>query len=162
MKRIFIFVPLLFLSCRLFPERVSMDDPRIQPLLTAASSFDRILNGFSPLPKTADVDLEWSRGGRYDAMLHIYAKTSRTIAFRRIKGGYKWIGEQEIFEGPRQHKTPDGTFSEQIVLTYDIENVSGYPMNRLNVSYDGEDPRLANRWNLTLDDAKPVLREWGY
>jgi hypothetical protein len=161
-KWFLIVLPLLFLSCRFFPEEVSMDDPRIQPLLKAADSFNRLPYGFTPLPKAAKVGLEWSSGGRYDAMLHIDSKTSRTIAFRKTSGGYRWIGEQETFEAPKQHKTPDGTFNEQVVLTFEIENVSGYPMNRLNVSYDGEDSRLANRPDLTLDQVKPVLKDWGY
>ena len=98
-----------------------MDDPRIQPLLKAAASFNRLPYGFTPLPKAARVRWEWSSGGRYDAMLHIYSKTSRTIAFRKINGGYRWIGEQETFQGPKQYTTVDGTFNECVMLTYEIE-----------------------------------------
>ena len=139
-----------------------MDDPRIQPLLKAAASFNRVSHGFTPLPQSADVRLEWSRGGRYDAMLHIYSKTSRNIAFRKINGGYRWIGEQERFQGPKKFTNADGTFNEDIVLTYEIESVSGFPLNQLSVFYDGDDPRLFNHRDLTFDDAKTVLKEWGY
>jgi hypothetical protein len=169
MKWLSILILVLFSSCRHFPEKVeffpetlSMDDPRIQPFLRAAASFDRVSHGFTPLPKTADVGLESSRSGKYDAMLHIYAKPSRTMFFRKTNGGYRWIGEQEMLEGPKKFTSPDGTFSEHIVLTYEIEGVFGFPTNRLNVLYEGKDSRLASRWNMTLDDARPILKEWGY
>ena len=115
-----------------------MSDPKLQPMLTAAAFFDRVGYGFSPMPTKADVRLEVRSGRAYDAMLHIYSRTSRTIAFRKIDKGYRWIGEQESFQGPKQYTTVDGTFYESISLTYDIEKVSGYPINRLNISYWGK------------------------
>ncbi len=157
---------LFYLSYRiieLFPVRIEMSDPKIVPLLNAAESFDRVKYGFSPLPEKADVRLE-SRPMRqeYDAMLHISSKTSRTIAFRKTDKGYRWIGEQETFRGPNRYKTIDGTFYEEITLTFHIEKFSGFPTNRLKVSYFGEDPRLANLRKLTIKDVQPILREWGY
>ncbi len=136
-------------------------------MLDAAASFDRESNGFTPLPKEADVRLESRPRERYDAMLHIYSKTSRTISFRKTGDVYKWTGEQETFQGPKQYTTVDGTFYERICLTYDIEKVSGYPTNKLNVSYWGDSQPLAKRRGLTrdkltLEDVKPVLKEWGY
>ena len=139
-----------------------MSDPKLQPMLTAAAFFDRVGYGFSPMPTKADVRLEVRSGRAYDAMLHIYSRTSRTIAFRKIDKGYRWIGEQESFQGPKQYTTVDGTFYESISLTYDIEKVSGYPINRLNISYWGEDPRLVDHRDLTLKEAQPILKEWGY
>lgn len=56
----------------------------------------------------------------------------------------------------------DGTFHEQFTFTYEIESVSGFPVNHLNITYSGEDSRLANRHSLALADVKPFLREWGY
>jgi hypothetical protein len=139
-----------------------MDNPQVQPLLKAAASFDRTSYGFTPIPKTADIRLELGPTSRYDAMLHIYSKTSRTIAFRKTTNGYRWIGDQEIFQGPREYKTVDGTFHEQLCFTYEVESVSGYPMNRLNITYSGEDSRLASRNSLALADVRAILREWGY
>ena len=140
-----------------------MDDPRIQPLLQAAASFDRTSFGFTPIPQAAQVYYESRPTEKYDAMLHIDGTTSRTIAFRKTPDGtFHWIGEQEIFQGPKQYTTVDGTFYEQICLTYDIEPVSGYPRNELGVSYSGEDSRLQNKLKLTLDDVRPVLKEWGF
>jgi hypothetical protein len=156
------FLTVLLAGCGLLPQKVTMDDPRVQPLLKAAASFDRTSYGFSAIPKTADVRMELSPTSAYDAMFHIYSKTSRTIAFRKTINGYRWIGDQEIFEGPREYKSVDGTFHEQICLTYEVERVSGYPLNRLNIAYSGEDSRLANRRNLALADLKPILREWGF
>jgi len=90
-------------------------------------------------------------------MLHIGRKT---IAFRKGGSRYFWIGEQESFQGPKEYKTVDGTFREQIVFTFEKEPVSGFLLNRLNISYNGEDARLVGRSNLSLDDVKPILREW--
>lgn len=139
-----------------------MDDPQVQRLVIAAKSFDRTAYGFSPIPKQADVRLELRPTGRYDAMLHITTKTVRTIAFRKENGDYVWIGDQETFSGPKTYRTVDGTFHEAITLTYETQNVSGYPLNQLNVTYRGEEPRLAGRSNLTLAEVKPTLKEWGY
>lgn len=150
-------------SCgRLIPRKVTMDDPQVQRLVKAAESFDRTAHGFSPIPRKADVRLELRPTGRYDAMLHITTKTVRTIAFRKENGNYVWIGEQETFEGPKKYKTVDGIFNEAITLTYETQSISGYTPNQLNVTYRGEDPRLAGRNNLTLAVVKPILKEWGY
>lgn len=162
MRKLLICWLLLSVSCGFWPEKVDMSDPKLQPMLKAAAVFDRITFGFSPIPSKADVRLELRSGREYDAMLHIYSKTSRTIAFRKTEEGYRWIGEQESFQGPKQYTTVDGTFYESITLTYDIEKVSGYPTNKLNVSYWGEDPRLVDRRELTLKEVQPILKDWGY
>jgi hypothetical protein len=163
MKKLVTILVLLLTGCSVVPKKVSMDDPQVQPLLKAAASFDRTSYGFTPIPKAAaDVRLESKPTGRYDAMLHIYSKTSRTIAFRKTGGTYKWIGDQEIFQGPKMYKTVDGTFHEQLTFTYEIESVSGFPTNRLNITYSGEDVRLANKASLALADVRPILKEWGY
>ena len=55
-------------------------------------------------------------------MLHIYSKhEQRTIAFRKKNGILKWIHEQVTVEGPQTHDTVDGTFQEQIVVTYETK-----------------------------------------
>ena len=162
MKHLSIFLTLLFASCGFVPEKVTMDDSRIQPLLKAATSFDRTSFGFTPLPQTADVRFESRPREHYDAMLHISAKTSRTIAFRKTRDGYRWIGEQESFWGPKKYTTVDGTFREHISLTYDIELISGFPTNQLAITYSGEDQRLAHRQKLTWQDVQPILKEWKY
>jgi hypothetical protein len=155
-------VVFLVVGCGIFPESVSVDDTRVQPLLKAAAAFDRAAYGFSSLPTSGDVHLEAKPRAGYDAMLHLGGKTSRTIAFRKNASGYSWIGEQEIFEGPKMYKSVDGTFHEEVTLTFEKEHVSGVPLNRLNVAYMGEDPRLGGRVDLSLSDVKPILREWGY
>lgn len=157
-----IFIIFLLAGCGIFPEKVSMDDPRIQPHLKAAATFNRTKYGFTPLSYKEQVRWESKPRPRYDAMLHLESKTTRTIAFKKTPTGYKWIGEQETFQGPKQYTTVDGTFYEQICLTYDIQPVSGFPLNRLNITYNGEDTRLANKKELTLDDIRPILKEWKY
>jgi hypothetical protein len=157
-----VIVAALLEGCGLIPRKVTMDDPQVQRLVKAAESFDRTVYGFSPIPRSADGRLELRPTGRYDAMLHITTKTVRTIAFRKENGNYLWIGEQESFDGPKKYKTVDGVFNEAVVLTYETQSISGYPLNQLNVTYRGEDPRLAGRNNLTLAVVKPILKEWGY
>ena len=149
-------------SCGLIPRKVTMDDLQVQQLVKAAEAFNRTAYGFSPIPKQANVRLELQPTGRYDAMLHITTKTVRTIAFRKQNGNYVWIGDQETFEGPKTYKTVDGVFNEAITLTYETQGISGYSLNQLNVTYRGEDLRLAGRNNLTLPAVKPILKEWGY
>jgi len=153
---------MLLIGCGLIPEKVTMDDPKIKPLLDAAASFDRESYGFTPIPSSADVRYESRPRDRYDAMLHIYAKTSRTIAFKRDNGGYRWIQDQENFQGPNQYDSPDGRYYESISLTYGIEPVSGHKPNKININYFGEDPRLVFPNDLTLEVVKPILSEWGY
>lgn len=149
-------------GCDWFPRNVELSDPRIKPLLIAAEAFPRAEYGFTALPKQAHVRWESRPRAGYDAMLHIVSRTYRTIAFKRDTSGYRWIGEQEAFEGPHKYTTVDGTFNEEIVLTYEVEHVSGAPLNRLYISYHGDDRRLSWPRALTLDDARSTLKEWGY
>lgn len=152
----------LLLGCGLAPETVKFDDPRVVPLMAAVNAVDRRSIGFTSIDPRAQLKLEWRPRAEYDAMLHVYAASSRTIAFRRRSDRFEWIGEQEVFQGPREYDTPDGRLHEEVVVTFDKEPVSGVPPNRLDVRYTGEDPRLANRRNLLLADVIPVLAEWGY
>jgi hypothetical protein len=158
MKPVMVTLAALLSGCGLLPEKVSYDDARVQPLWKAVEAVDRTALGFTPVSKTADIRLERSRGA-YDAMLHIYSTTSRTIAFREAAGGYRWIGEQETHRGPKKYKTVDGTFEEEIVVTYDTEKISGAPLNQVSIRYHGEDPNLANR-DLTLAYVRPIMAEW--
>ena len=158
----FILVMILLAGCDIVPTRMAVDDPRLTPMWEAARSFDRQAYGFSPLPVTGDVRLERRPRAGYDSMIHIYEKTSRTIAFRKTPNEYHWIHEQESFQGPRQYTSVDGTFHEQIVLTYETERIAGTKTNVLSISYWGEDTRFANRNDLGLHEVKPVLEEWGY
>jgi hypothetical protein len=154
------FATVLLSGCGFVPEKVALSDPRIAPMLEAIAAVDRKSFGFTPIPSDAEVRLESRPRAGYDAMLHIYAGTSRTIAFRQTPTGYKWIHEQEIHTGPKTYKTPDGTFHEQIVITFEIERISGRTPGRLDVQYHGEDSRLVNRYDLTLEEVGPILAEW--
>src|ERR1700747_1552764 len=40
-----------------------------------------------------------------------------------------------MFEGPKMYKSVDGTFHEEVTLTFEKEHVSGVPLNKLNVLY---------------------------
>ena len=147
----------------LSPKRINYSDPELAPLWKAVEAVDRASLGFTPVTKDSKISIERSNGRAYDVMLHIYRHSSRTIAFRKKEGSFIWIGEQESFEGPKKYSTPDGTFNECITLTYDKEKISGYPINVLNISYTGEDPRLSpSRRTLTLMDIQPILKEWKY
>lgn len=150
----------VLVACDFVPEKVTWGDPRLVPLLKAIEAADRSSLGFTPIQRNATVSLESRPRAQYDAMLHIYGDTSRTIAFRKTGNEYKWISEQEIYAGPKTYKTVDGTFHEQIVITYGTESVSGHEPNKLHVEYLGEDSRLANRLNLTMKQVQPILAEW--
>lgn len=60
------------------------------------------------------------------------------------------------------YKTRVGTFHEHICLTYELEPMSGAPLNELSVTYLGKDPRLELPKKLTLATVKPILKESGY
>src|SRR5689334_12400047 len=83
-------------ACGYVPEKVGVDDPRVKPLLDAMAAVDRSSLGFTPIDPAADIRLETRPRAGYDAMLHVVAATSRTVAFRRKGAGFEWIGEQEI------------------------------------------------------------------
>ncbi len=153
---------ILELGCGVIPEGVSQDDPRLKPMFEAMARVDRAAMGFTPIARRADIRLERRRGGPYDAMLHVYEKTSRTIAFRRTADGYEWIGEQETFEGPREYTSVDGTFKEAITITYDRVPISGFPINTVAIIYRGEEPELASPRLLSLNVVRPWLKKWGY
>ena len=151
-------------SCGFIPQNVSLSDPRIKPLLDAVAATDRASLGFTPI--SPDAKVRWERRPRrdYDAMLHIYGRTSRTIAFRRTAEGFRWIGEQEIYTGPHTYDSVDGKYREQISVTYETEPVAthGLPLGELRIMYRGEDPRLRKQKGLTWTDIKPILNEWGF
>ena len=48
-------VIVLLAGCDWVPRKVAMNDPRIQPPLKAAQSFDRPADGFTPKPRATDV-----------------------------------------------------------------------------------------------------------
>jgi hypothetical protein len=108
----------------------------------------------------------WERRPRrdYDAMLHIYGRTSRTIAFRKSAEGFRWIGEQEIYTGPHTYDSVDGKYREQISITSKTEAVAAQeqPSKQLSIRYHGEDSRLRKLKNLRWEDIKPILNEWGF
>lgn len=121
---------------------------------------DRASLGFSPITTNSQISLELpSAGGAYDAMLHVYGSTSRTIAFRKTSSGYRWISEQEIHEGPKWYQTVDGTFREYVVIEYQKENVNGIPTNQLYIRYTGNNTNLTGR-ELTLAEVRPILGTW--
>ena len=142
------------------PKRVSLSDTNVTPMLTAIAAVDRASLGFTPIPTNADILLEIGPRSGYDTMLHVYADTHRTIAFRKTSDGFRWIGEQEIHYGPKMFTDVDGTFQEHLVVEYQIEPVNGIPTNQIYVSYTGQDSRLAGRSDLTISNVTSFLEEW--
>jgi hypothetical protein len=148
-------------GCGFIPERVSLSDPRIKPLLDAVAAADRASLGFTPI--SPDADVSWERRPRrdYDAMLHIYARTSRTISFRKTAEGFRWSGEAEKYTGPHTYDSVDGKHREYISVSYKTEPATT-PGHPVKIRYWGEDPRLQRRKDLTWADIKPILKEWGF
>ncbi len=151
----------LLAGCGFIPQKLPYGDPQVQELLRATEAATAFRFGFTPVATNAAICLEKSSGA-YDRMLHVYGRTSRTIAFRKQADVFTWIGEQEIYTGPKQYTTVDGTFFEQVCLTYELQRVAHYRTNHLDISYSGEDTRLAGKDDLTLQTVVPILKEWGY
>ena len=159
---VFAAVVTLWIGCDhgLFPKKVSLSDPEIQPFLKAMEQVDRSSLGFTPVSTNAQISLELHPpGGAYDAMLHVHGATSRTIAFRKNESGYRWIFEQESYEGPGWYQSIDGTFRESMLVEYQTERVDGVPTNQLYIRYTGSDTNLIDR-EFTLDEARPILEKW--
>jgi hypothetical protein len=149
-------------GCGLIPEEVSSKYERLKPMFEAMRRTDRKSLGFTPVDPDASIRLEMGPRSGYDAMLHIDGRTSRTVAFKRLPSGYEWIGEQEIFSGPRKYKDEDGERNESITITYDKVPISGSPLNKTEITYYGENADLAWPHELSLDQVRPVLQQWGY
>lgn len=147
------------------PKIVSWNDARVLPLTKAMDLVDRASMGFTPISKTEVVRLEVPRAesqDKFDAMLHIYGLNgdSRTVAFRRLPHGYKWIREQEVHQSGNKYKDYDDEFDETIIIEYQIEPANGAPIDKTTIRYLGNDSRLTRSEPLTLDDIKPILEEW--
>ena len=128
-------------------------------MLKAMEEVGRVDYGFTPISTNAQIRLEVASGGAYDAMLHVYDDTSRTIAFRKTPSGYRWISEQEIHRGPGWRQTVDGTFQEEIIVEYQTEKVNGIPTNFVWITYSGSDTNLIGR-ELSLNEIQPILSSW--
>jgi len=146
---------------------VNMGDPALKPFATMYS-VDRNQYGFTPLPTIGPVSIEGkSSYGGYDAMLHFGGNPSRTIAFRWDGKAYQWLGEQEIFKGPRVYDTPDGRLYEEISISFFKEKLPGELMG-LKVNYSGPDDKLMMpkpdrpNWSLTLAEVNPLLKKWDF
>lgn len=148
------------MACGLFPERVRNDDPRLAPMYEAIRHIDRRSMGFTEIAPDAVLRVEWNARRGYDAMLHVDGRTSRTIAFRRAGDAYEWIGEQEIFSGPKTFKSVDGEFHETITITYETRPISGAQLGTLDIRYRGEDQELSTTDTLSLERVRPILARW--
>jgi hypothetical protein len=146
---------------------MNLGDPALKPF-ASMYSVDRSQYGFTPIPNNGPVSIEGkSFQGDYDAMLHFGGNPSRTIAFRWDGKAYQWIGEQEIFKGPRMWDTPDGRFHEQVGITFYKEAAHGV-FQGLTINYMGPDGKLMMpgperpNWSLTLAEVNPLLEKWGF
>ncbi len=163
MRWLYLALLTVVVGCGWLPEKLSPGDPRVVELLAVVVSSNHTALGFTPIDTNGTFRLEIAgRRGAYDRMLHIYAKTSRTLAFRQAPGGWRWIHEQETFEGPRDYSTVDGIFKESICLTYETHRVAHWRTNQLNITYSGADRQLAHPRELLLADVLPVLAGWGH
>ena len=151
-------------SCGLAPKKKEFDDAELKPLWKAISEINRDSLGFTQIDRNADISLEYKSSlmkQPYDKMLHIYEKTSRTIAFKKITNNkYIWIGEQEIFTGPEKFETADGIQNEQITITFDKLRISGAPINTLYIQYFGPNKKLSLNQRLELSDVQPFIEKW--
>jgi hypothetical protein len=124
-------------------------------MFDAIARVDRSVMGFTFIKGDANIRIEWVHpkvdalfgleSKDYDAMLHVFGKTSRTVAFKRTGDGYEWIGEQETFEGPRKYGSVDGTFNETITVTYHRVPISGFQSTHSPSSTKARSPSLRDR-----------------
>ena len=144
------------------PYWIRMDDPKLKPMLEAAARSNRETYGFSPLPVTGDVHVEEAevKEDGYDVMLHLSrGHVSRTVDFVREGTGYRWIGEQEVHEGPRVVEGIDGNYREIISMTFSDRSRSGVSQG-LYINYHGPDSSLRMRNRLTHEDLRRTLEAW--
>ena len=135
-----VFSSLVLLGCY---RQMPIDDPSLKPFADMFA-VDRAQYGFSPLPSDAKVYIERDpqcyKPCGYDVMLHIYnGKTSHEVSFQKKNGIYKWVGEQEVCWGPREYRTVNGRFNENLVITY-AQGQAGQ-LDGLHINYSRpEDP----------------------
>lgn len=134
-------------------------DPKLAPYFDAMRQVDRAALGFTPIATNATIVVEGGAGREYDTMLHVYQDTSRTITFRKTSNGFRWTGEQEVFQGPRWNRTVDGNSRESIVIRSESESVNGAPTNQLSIWYTGPDSDLERR-QLSPPEARKMLDQW--
>ena len=150
-----------------------MTSPKLKPF-QAMYAAPRAQYGFTAYPKHAKVMVETRTGADaktagYDAMLHIYSGerihsgTEWDVSFKRVNGQYQWIGEQETWTGTHGHRTPSGKLvTESISISYSTQPGLGIgEVNALQINYTGPDTKLASKYNLTLKDVQPTLKQWG-
>jgi hypothetical protein len=148
----------------LTPTKIDYNNAELKPLWKAMTEVNRDSLGFTPIDENADISIENESilfEKPYDKMIHIYGKTSRTIAFKKIDSEkYVWIGEQEIYTGPRKFETADGEQNEQITITYHKSPISGAPLNVIYINYFGPDEKLSQNQELKITDIKPFIENW--
>ena len=151
-----VFSSVVLLGCY---RQMPIDDPSLKPF---ADMFvvDRAQYGFSPLPSDARVYIErdpkcYTDCG-YDVMLHIYkGKSAHLVSFQKKSGIYKWVGEQEVCWGPREFRTVNGRFNENLVITY-AQGQAGQ-LDGLLINYSRpEDPMGLQK--LSVAEAKMIRK----
>jgi hypothetical protein len=150
-------------SLAYLPHSVDPATPEIQAMLAARLEAGAQQKCFTPIDPNARFEMHRRYGDRatHDIILSVYGSSSRTIAFKDQDGTYEWLGEQETTTGPNEFLTSSGYSDEQITVSFDTVYLSGVPLNTVFIRYSGEDPRLASIAQLTCEDIRPILIEWG-
>lgn len=145
------------------PVEVTLDDPRIGPLLEATNKVDRRALGFSPIDTTRSITLE-GPGSDYDAMLHFYGTNiTRCIGFVKRKGRFEYSQEQEVRMGPNAYvwdKMDGPVEREQLVIEFPARSETGVPIDKSVIYYMGDDSRWKDRPAISEEEARSILREW--
>ncbi len=103
------------LSTSYAPQYFNADNEEMWPFIVALNAIDRASLGFTPIPAYARVEIDRTvPPATYDVMLHIYADTSRTVAFKKEGDGYVWVGEQETHIGPTSISQQTGIFTKRL------------------------------------------------
>jgi hypothetical protein len=99
LKTTIVIVAVFLAGCEAIPRNVSMNDPEVNALIAAASSFDRTTYGFFRIASNADVRLELRPTEHYDAIPQIIAKSHHTIAFRKKIAAMSGLESRRPFKG---------------------------------------------------------------
>ena len=145
--------------------RYAMDDPALKPF-NNMYEVERDQYGLGPLPKNAKVRIDRSTYAEsgYDVMLGIYANEIRYnakevhhVAFRLDRGSYKWVGELEQCEGPREYRSADGRMQEEVTISY-FQHVPTMAEG-VHATYVGPDS-LTNK-EISIVKGRELLKSWG-
>lgn len=94
-------------GCGLIPERVSLDDPRLKPMFEAMGRVDRASMGFTPIPRDAEVRVEWRPRAGYDASITVNYEKVPISGHPLNRVSVSYFGDKDELMFPPEELTLD-------------------------------------------------------